>query len=352
MSKHHSKYIIVGAGLSGLTLARELQLNGENDFIILESRAHIGGRILTENSIDLGATWFQNHHTHISNLMNELNINSFKQFNAGQSVLVYNSMAPPHYFESDQSGPAANRIENGSEALINALAKSIQDKIILNTKVEHIEDVGSTLQINMPNELFTCEKLILTLPPKLVNTISFSPELPEKLTQILNKTHTWMSNAIKVGITFKKAFWREKGWSGTVISQISEVTELYDHCNSSQTEFSLMGFVNEGLRELTVADRKERILSYLEKHLGKDIRQHTNYLEKDWSKDQNTSCNNLNSVYLSPSYGNKAFQEFYMNGKLLLSGTETSMISGGYMDGAVYSGLQAAELVLEKPMIL
>ena len=232
------------------------------------------------------------------------------------------------------------------------MAKSIQDKIILNTKVEHIEDVGSTLQISMVNEVFTCEKLILTLPPKLVNTINFSPELPEKLTQISNKTHTWMSNAIKVGLTFKNPFWREKGWSGTVISQISEVTELYDHCNSSQTEFNLMGFVNEGLRELTAADRKERILSYLEKHLGKDIRQHTNYLEKDWSKDQNTSCNNLNSVYLSPSYGNKAFQEFYMNGKLLLSGTETSTISGGYMDGAVYSGLLAAQLVLKKSMTL
>jgi monoamine oxidase len=36
-----------------------------------------------------------------------------------------------------------------------------------------------------------------------------------------------------------------------------------------------------------------------------------------------------------------------MHHKLLLAGTETSPVFGGYMDGAVYSGLAAAREVLQ-----
>ncbi|MDW5288740.1 NAD(P)/FAD-dependent oxidoreductase [Formosa sp. PL04] len=342
MSKYHSKYIIVGAGLSGLTSGYQLQASGEHDFVVLESRAQVGGRIYTKNGVDLGATWFQNHHTYVKSVIDQLKIKTFSQFSAGKSVLVYNTMSPAHYFESDQNSPSAHRIEKGSEALVHALSASFQDKIQLNTPVISITEDKDILQVKTKTITFTCDKIIITLPPKLVKNINFSPQLPEELTQILNKTHTWMSNAIKVGITFKSPFWKAKGLSGTVISQISEITELYDHCNYSDTEFSLMGFVNEGLRELSPTDRKERILKYLETYLGGDIRLYTNYYEKDWSADPNTSSKELNSVYMSPSYGSKAFQEVYMNGKLFFSGTETSPISGGYMDGAIYSGLQAA----------
>ena len=345
MSTLHSKYIIIGAGLSGLTSANQLQARGEHDFRVLESRDQIGGRILTHGGVDLGATWFQNHHKYMATVLEQLKLKSFPQFSAGKSILVYNSMAPAHYFESDQNSPAAQRIENGSEALIKALALGFQNQIILNTRVNRITEDADKLHIQTNTDTYTCDKLIVTLPPKLVKTITFVPELPEALTQVLSKTHTWMSNAIKVGITFKSPFWRANGLSGTVISQISEVTELYDHSNASETVFSLMGFVNEGLRELTVADRKERILTYLETYLGTDIRTYTNYQEKDWSTDPNTSSEALNSVYMSPSYGNKAFQTLYMHEKLVFSGTETSAVSGGYMDGAIYSGLQAVALL-------
>ncbi|WP_434036015.1 flavin monoamine oxidase family protein [Formosa sp. 4Alg 33] len=348
MSTLHSKYIIIGAGLSGLTSANQLQARGVQDFKILESRAHIGGRIYTKEGIDLGATWFQNHHTYMLTVLEQLKLKSFSQFSAGKSILVYNSMAPAHYFESDQNSPAAQRIANGSEALIQALASGAQDKITLNTRVTKITENEDKIHIQTEKTAYTCDKLIVTIPPKLVKNIVFDPELPESLTQVLGKTHTWMSNAIKVGLTFKRPFWREQGLSGTVISQISEVTELYDHSNASENEFRLMGFVNEGLRDLTVSDRQERILKYLEKYLGPEIRGYIHYEEKDWAADPNTSNDHLNSVYMSPSYGNPVFQKLYMHGKLVFSGTETATISGGYMDGAIHSGLQAVALLNAK----
>lgn len=48
---------------------------------------------------------------------------------------------------------------------------------------------------------------------------------------------------------------------------------------------------------------------------------------------------------MSPRYGNPVFQELYLNDKVLFSGAETSQLYGGYMDGAIYSGLLAAKKI-------
>ena len=110
MKESISKYVIIGAGLSGLTTAYMLHKSGENNFKILDSRNRVGGRILTRNAIDFGATWFHNHHTNVVSLLEELEISKFYQYNIGKSILVYSSMAPEQYFENDPKVPSAYRI--------------------------------------------------------------------------------------------------------------------------------------------------------------------------------------------------------------------------------------------------
>jgi len=348
MTEIHSKYIIIGAGLSGLTTAHQLTKGGEGDFILLEGRNEIGGRIKTLNGMDLGATWLQGHHQYLAQLMKDLKIEKLEQYNNGKSILVYNSIAPAHYFESDTSQPSAYRIADGSIALIDLLARTFHKKIVVNTKVTAVSDISDKLTVRTTTKTYTCDKLIVTIPPKLASSISFEPKLPDELIQAMVSTHTWMSNAIKIGITFKTPFWRNKGLSGTIISQISPIIELYDHCDFEQAAFGLMGFVNEVLRDKTPENRKEEILSYLEKHLDSEIRDYMHYHEKDWAADPLTSNANLKSDYMSPHYGNPLFQHFYLGQKILFSGTETSQIHGGYMEGAVYSGINAANKLLHK----
>jgi len=347
----HSKYIIVGAGLSGLTTAYALIENGEKDFIILEARDRIGGRIHTKNGIDLGATWFQDHHTNLFKLLSDLSINKFEQYSKGKSVLVYNTMAPAHYFESQHNGSSAYRIADGSIAIINKLANALTDKTHLNTIVTAISESQDILNVITEYKTYSAEKVIITIPPKLASGIDFSPKLPENLLQTMKSTHTWMSNAIKVGILFDQPFWKENNFSGTIIGQVGPVIELYDHCSYQGNSYALMGFINEGLRDTTAEIRKEKILSYLEKYLGEEVKNYTAYFEKDWSKDRQTSCENLKSVYMSPQYGHEVFNQWHYSGKLLFSGTETSHVYGGYLDGAVHSGLNAAKKLLNKELV-
>jgi monoamine oxidase len=347
MNEIFSKYIIIGAGLSGLTSAFQLYKRGETDFTILESRDRVGGRICTHDGIDLGATWFQNHHEEVSSLLDELELQKFHQYSEGRSVLVYSTMAPEHYFQSDPNAPSAFRIAGGSKAIVEALATSFSKKIKMNTIVSGIAEIGSYLKIKTDRGVFKAEKVILTIPPKIATRLEFTPQLTEAVTRAMDATHTWMSNAIKVGLTFKTPFWRDKNLSGTLIGQVGSVTELYDHSNANDDHFALMGFVNEGLRDDSPEKRKKRILDYLIKYLGTEISDYMTYQEKDWSQDWNTSCETIKSVYMSPAYGNPVFSKTYFNGKLIFSGAETSPKHGGYMDGAIYSGITSVEKVLK-----
>jgi len=345
MKESFSKYIIVGAGLSGLTSAYQLEKAGETDFVLLESRNRVGGRIHTNDNIDLGATWFQTHHQNVLNLLDELRISKFHQYATGKSVLVYSTMAPEHYFESDPNAPSAYRISGSSSAMIETLAKPLEDKIHLETIVSGISEIGNKLAVQTDKGMFTAEKVIVTIPPKIAMRIEFQPELSAVVMRAMDSTHTWMSNAIKVGLTFATPFWRDKGLSGTIIGQVGAVTELYDHSNVEDNTYALMGFVNEGLRDYAPEQRKNRILEYLVKYLGNKIKDYLSYEEKDWSQDWNTSDEAIKSVYMSPSYGNPVFGQTYMNGRLLFSGAETSALYGGYMDGAIHSGIVAAKKI-------
>ncbi|WP_420574490.1 flavin monoamine oxidase family protein [Kordia sp.] len=346
MTQKKATYIIIGAGLSGLTSAYALYKQGKTDILILEARERIGGRILTKNHIDLGATWFQNHHEYLSSLLDDLQIERFHQYSQGKSVLVYNSMAPAHYFENDPSYPSAFRIAGGSSAMIEKLAAIHKEKIHTNTVVSNITTTKGQVTILTNNGTYEAAKVIVTIPPRIATQITFTPELPETLMEAMENTHTWMSNAMKVGVTFANPFWRKKGFSGTLIGQISCVTELYDHCSVNEENYTLMGFVNEALRDVSAEERKTKILAHLKKYLGDEVMNYLSYEEKDWSQDSYTASSNIKSIYMSPRYGNSKFQEFYHDGRLLFSGAETSPIHGGYMDGAVFSGLNAAKKLI------
>ena len=346
MQSISSKYIIVGAGLSGLTSAYRLHQAGETDFIVLESRDRIGGRIFTQDRIDFGAVWFQTHHQQVIRLLEALGIAQFHQYSEGENVLIYSTMAPAHYFRNDPNTTPASRISGGSTAMIEALARPFPEKIKLETYVTAINAKANGLQVMANDTVYKAEKVIVTIPPRIATRIAFSPGLPGSVTEVMKSTHTWMSNAIKVGMTFAKPFWRDKNLSGTLLGQVGPVVELYDHSDHTDEHYALMGFVNETLRDTSAEKRKKHIMDYLSKYLGHEVEDHLTYEEKDWSKDMHTSCETIKSIYMSPQYGHPLFEASYLDGRLFFSGAETATAYGGYMDGAILSGVLKAEKLL------
>jgi monoamine oxidase len=333
--------VIIGAGLSGLATAYFLEKKHNISPLILEAREAPGGRMQSDSSIELGATWLGPEHSHLLELLDELNIATFPQYKAGKSVFIHGAANPPHYFDADQN--STYRITGGSTRLFTRLKEQTKAKINCGKTVQSISEKDGELQIITPNHSFSAEKVILTIPPQLASqTIQFTPSLPEELLTEMRSTPTWMSNAIKIGLLFDKPYWREKGLSGTLIAPNGPVMELYDHSTQNDEKNSLMGFTNEALRGKSPQQRQKIIINFLAEHMGKFIKNHSAYIEKDWQADPFTATELTESIYMHPTYGSNVWKQPYMNGKLLFSGSETSSVHGGYMEGAVASAKNAA----------
>ena len=91
-SAHHldTEVVVVGAGLAGLTAARELAAAGR-DVVVLEARERVGGRTLNHpigdgKVVELGAQWVGPTQDRILALLGDLGIETFPTWTAGENL--------------------------------------------------------------------------------------------------------------------------------------------------------------------------------------------------------------------------------------------------------------------------
>ena len=346
--------IIVGAGLSGLSAAYHLKKEGV-DALIIEARERSGGRILTahapanQTSVEMGATWFTDKHTYLIRLLHELKLPFFRQYQKGISIFdLYPN--PPQLFDMAAHGEPSFRIGGGSSSLIKALTNSLEkERILLGSPLKAVVEKKGHLEVQTGGgDKINCKSLLICLPPYLVQAqkINFTPELPEEIKNLLNSTHTWMGEAIKFAFEYSSPFWRKKGFSGTIVSQSGIAREVYDHANQEENRFALKGFLSPAATDLSKAEREEQALEQLKRLLGPEAGNYLSYVEKVWEKEAYTFAPYGQPLLPHQHNGHPLYAQPLMNGRLQLSGAETSPHFGGYMEGAVYSGLNAAQKIL------
>ena len=76
-----------------------------------------------------------------------------------------------------------------------------------------------------------------------------------------------MGESIKVGLTYAQPFWRSKNSSGTIVSNVGPIPEMYDHSNYEDSLFALKGFLNGVFHAATKEERKNLILNTLRYNL-------------------------------------------------------------------------------------
>jgi monoamine oxidase len=340
--------IIIGGGLSGLTLAYLLSKKNRTT-TILEASSRLGGRIQTIKGnlgtpMELGATWFSELHPNLLSLLDELGLQKYPQFSKGKSFFQTKSFEPPQIFFVSESDSPSYRIAGGTFQLIDTLSQKLpKENIKLSTKVTAITESENELQVETSNgEALKAIKVILCLPPQLVSQIIFNPALPENISSILPTVQTWMAGSIKFVLEYKKPFWRENGYSGMLYSHSGIVPEMYDHSNYEEDKFGFTGFLNGGAVSYSLEVRKELVLRQLSELFGSEILNFISYTDKIWTDEY---ILNGNQIIQRPhqNNGHILLQKSYMNDRLFFSGTENSTQYGGYMEGAIISAKNIAD---------
>jgi len=116
--------VIIGAGLAGLTAARDLKRAGCESFVVLEARNRVGGRTYNHDLghgvvSEAGGQWIGPGQTAIADLARELDVDTFPTFYAGKTVIL----AGDARVAQDLHGTAGG--DEAIAAKLNALARGV-----------------------------------------------------------------------------------------------------------------------------------------------------------------------------------------------------------------------------------
>ena len=353
---------IIGGGLSGLYTA--YLLNQQHiPFVLYEARQRFGGRILSlpaSNSdnpaierFDLGPSWFwPDMHPHMANLITELNLTAFPQYNTGAHLFDRGRGQPPQRHELGMmSSPISMRVAGGMQSVIEALIEKLpNDKLRLMDHVKHLSQLESgniSLQTENVDGEQTIEHshVIGTMPLRLFSQqIKTSPALSDNLIRHCQQTLTWMAAHAKFVAVYDSPFWRGQGLSGSASSQTGPLVEIHD-ASAYQGKAALFGFIGVNAAARKTAGKQTIIdvsLTQLTDLFGEQAANPTDVFLVDWSDEKFTATEQDKAGANShPLYGIPNDLTPVWDDRLILAGTESDSEAGGYLEGALSSAIKA-----------
>ncbi len=358
-----ARVAIIGAGLSGLYAAFELERHGMRDYVLLEAREMPGGRIASVavsgssniDRFDLGPTWFwPEMQPQLQALQQQLGIECFAQFDTGDMLVERSLQEGPLRVRGYVHSPTSMRMVGGMMSIIERLRDRIDVSRLVTGQVVRqmcMTDQGIDITCEDPfaqSRAWRVEQVLLALPPRLaVRAIEFMPALPPALAAAWQATATWMAPHAKYLATYDHVFWREQGLSGAARSALGPLGEIHD-ASVPGGSAALFGFfavparMRQGMAEATL---KQYCRAQLVRLFGEAAATPTAEMLKDWSQDPYTATpedqradgHHAQAPSSAPAAGPWA-------GRLVGIASEWSPQFPGYVAGAVeaaHLGVQA-----------
>lgn len=355
-----SDVAVIGGGLAGLYACRLLHTAGV-DFVLLEARDRLGGRILTvdqtgqpsEDGYDLGPSWYwPAMQPAMGKLVEELGLPAFGQHSDGDVIFERISREPAQRYRGVFQGPHSIRLVNGTSALVRALARELPPgRIQFNASVVAMVADESAVELTIvrgdgSRDQLAAGHVIAALPPRLLEaTISFTPPLDETTALRWQETPTWMAPHAKFFALYDRPFWRDTGLSGTAQSMVGPMLEMHDATTASGGA-ALFGFLGVPVEQRAALGKDALTCMCLEQFariFGAKARCARATLLKDWAADPLTATVEDRGAGGHPGSGDAPWVTGEWQQRLVLAGSETSPIEPGYLAGAV----EAAKLAVD-----
>ncbi len=348
---------IVGAGICGLTLGRELAARGVS-FALFEARERLGGRVLSVQNptsgerLDLGPTWFwPDTQPAVRRLAEELGLERFDQHDPGSALLLSDPEEPPATRATPHLHAGAQRLKGGMASLAESLAAAFpQEALHLGCVLREAIDHGDHIELlfDAGGEVVTvaARQVVLAVPPRLLaEQVRFTPALPSADRAAMSATPTWMAAQAKAVVGFSgPPAWREAGHSGNafVVHDQAVLGEIFDACDAGGGKAALGGFfaLSAKMREDFRDGLPMLVVSQFVQLFGKALESGEPRMQ-DWAKEKFTCAQaDLDLSDAHPDYGSNALRRPRWDGKLYLGASETAREGGGYVEGAINAAIR------------
>lgn len=350
--------LIVGAGLSGLALARDLERIGV-DYRVVEARDRVGGRIKSVRtaasrtpsaSYDLGPAWIWPGQPRIARLAREFGVDIFEQ-HADGTLVFQDASGAIRRDVALATMAGALRLQGGVASLAEKMAAAMpHDRLRLSAPLRSLAGLADGLAATIDGEStpLLARRAVLAVPPRLAAArIAFAPALSPSERNALMAIPTWMAGHAKVVAIYDCPFWRKVGLSGDGISHRGPLAEIHDASPAQAREGALFGFVglSAAARRRPDFDLTAACIRQLTAMFGAPAASPLDVLVEDWAIDPWTTTDADQEALTShPAYGLPPHLARLWGGRLTFASTELATHSGGLLEGA----LEAAEAVLAR----
>ncbi|TAK94744.1 MAG: amine oxidase [Aquabacterium sp.] len=357
---------IVGAGLTGLALAKSLLAEGSS-VVIYEARERAGGRIFSDvppaggATVDMGASWFwPDTEPRIANLVDALGLRHFAQPDQGEALHLADPSRPAEVLPTQGIHGGARRLSGGMQRLIDTLTTDLPvETIKLGHRVLSVIDCGTHVELHVAAAeqdatsvvhavAVKARKVVLAMPPRLMlQHIRFQPELPDATMDAMSQVSTWMAREAKSFARYGRPFWLDQGYSGSAFVSHAQAVlrELWDA--SDEHGAALAGFhaIPPDARPQFARSMPLLVSSQFAQLYGLEA-QRDDVVSKDWAQDPWT-CSDLDRQDTStfPPQAAPVLRRPHWGGRLFFGGTETARQAAGHMEGALESAARLADFL-------
>ncbi|SDV50258.1 flavin monoamine oxidase family protein [Chitinasiproducens palmae] len=307
-----ARVAIVGGGLSGLYAAFLLEQAGIDDYLLLEARETLGGRIASvplcgqrraaldcAERGDLGPAWFwPAYQAELDRLISDLGMSRFEQYEAGDMVVERSPQAPPVRMCGHGTTPRSMRLAGGMSALVAALRRRLESgRLVINQPARRLHITTRHVDIvtdgaGAQRTSYRVDHVLLALPPRLAGTtLDFFPALPEALLNEWRATPTWMASHAKYIAAYDAPFWREQGLSGEGRSARGPLAELHDASipGGAAALFGFFGVPAHARRDLGDEMLRSLCRAQLTRLFGPQAAKPIAEVIKDWAREPYTA---------------------------------------------------------------
>jgi monoamine oxidase len=352
--------VVIGGGLSGVSVARELCQRGL-DLALFEARPRLGGRVESVaceqgTALDLGPTWYwPAAQPRMLALTERLGLRSLPQHDPGDVLVLEHAGDAPKQLQSESLHAGARRLLGGMQGLLDALARDLpRERVHLEHALCSVTDRAAHLELSFAcrgeRRVVRARRVVLAIPPRLIaEQVRFEPELDEDLEASLHATPTWMGTAAKVVLRYAGAFWRAAGHSGNAFVQHEQAVlgELFDSSDEASGLFALGAFLALGPQQRERYSvglpllMQHQIPQLFEAAQAKPLLHYRDWAREPWTCSRRDLREHVPHA-AHPDYGAPELSRPYWSERLYFAGSETAEHEGGYLEGA----LVAAERVL------